>query len=503
VSGGVKWTMTALAIAPRGCELLSGATDGMVTLIDLTWTETVAKHLPAECQGRRRDPTARLKLSQRGAVTSVAFSPNGRHAVSGSQDWTATIWRVTADGLAQLKTFRGHHGRVQAVVFPALDFFLSGSADGSVRMWDVAMVDDGEFSVGSSVDNGRLSPPSSSVVLPSAASVTSVGISPDGHSAYAGAVLPNEVRILQSDGTSPPKLIVSPPYTGRLPTVFDRLASRALTGSVSGLAVWDLSAASKPLRTYRVDPAVATFSGSAVAWVSESDWRVFVVDPGSPNADAPPRLLGTLQDAPVDNREPLYAMAASRDGRWIAIGTQSRRIVIFDTASADAAPVRFESLHDDRVTSLAFDPNGRILASGSRDGTIVLCDLHGAVVGRMRGHTDEVTALAFSPDGELLMSSAKGADGLLLWHVDSRLVVHTFDDQRDVRSVVIDEHGDRAASASIDGVVRLWTLPALDANDLLAAVRARRWVRDLTPTERTEFGLSPMLDYLFSGGVRK
>ena len=81
--------------------------------------------------------------------------------------------------------------------------------------------------------------------------------------------------------------------------------------------------------------------------------------------------------------------------------------------------------------------------------------------------------------------------------------MHTFDDQREVRSVAIDEHGRRAVSASIDGVVRLWTLPDLDANNLLAAVRARRWVRDLTPAERAEFGLSPMLDFFFDGGIRK
>ena len=380
MSAGVK--MTRLAIAPQGCQVLSGAEDGTVTLIDLTWTETLATHLPRECGGRR-EPAPRLQLSQRGAVTSLAFSPDGRHAVSGSQDWTTTIWRVTEQGLEQVKTLRGHHGRVEAVVFPAPDFFISGSADGSVRMWDVGMLNDGYFSVvgGLLSDDGK----------PLETSVTSVGISPDGRSTFAAAVVPGEVRILQWDGTLPPKLGVRSEYSGRLPTVFDRSGGRALTGGGSGLAVWDLSSPGKPPRRYRADPAVATFSGSALGWISEGDWSVFVVNP---DTNASPRLLGKLQDAPVDNREPLYAMATSHDGRSIAVGTQDRRIVIFDTASPDAAPVRFESLHDDRITSLAFHPNGRVLASGSRDGTIVLCDLRGEVLGRMLGHTDEVTALA-------------------------------------------------------------------------------------------------------------
>src|SRR5262249_24253193 len=61
--------------------------------------------------------------------------------------------------------------------------------------------------------------------------------------------------------------------------------------------------------------------------------------------------------------------------------------------------------HRDVVTSLAFDPNGRFLASGSADATIILWDVPDfrprAV---LRGHTRPIRALAFSPDGNRLAS---------------------------------------------------------------------------------------------------
>src|SRR5687768_9422252 len=74
--------------------------------------------------------------------------------------------------------------------------------------------------------------------------------------------------------------------------------------------------------------------------------------------------------------------------------------------------------HKDWVTAIAFAPNGRLLASGSRDGTIKLWDVKmGTVVATLTGHEAGITCLAFA--GKRLASGS--ADKTIqIWDVASR-----------------------------------------------------------------------------------
>ena len=58
--------------------------------------------------------------------------------------------------------------------------------------------------------------------------------------------------------------------------------------------------------------------------------------------------------------------------------------------------------HHDEVTSVAFSPEGRFLASGSTDKTVKVWELESSQVVHTIEHLDEVQSITFSPDGRFI-----------------------------------------------------------------------------------------------------
>ena len=77
--------------------------------------------------------------------------------------------------------------------------------------------------------------------------------------------------------------------------------------------------------------------------------------------------------------------------------------------------------HSSGVNGISFSPNGKILASASRDGTVKLWNLDGTLVNTLGGHSAKVTGISFSPDGKLIASISQ--DGTInLQNPDGTLV---------------------------------------------------------------------------------
>ncbi|MDQ1350891.1 MAG: hypothetical protein QG657_1193, partial [Acidobacteriota bacterium] len=70
-------------------------------------------------------------------VTSVAFSPDGKTILTGSEDNTARLWNLEGSTIWE---FKGHQKPINSVAFsPDGKTILTGSSDTTARLWPVAM----------------------------------------------------------------------------------------------------------------------------------------------------------------------------------------------------------------------------------------------------------------------------------------------------------------------------------------------------------------------------
>jgi WD40 repeat protein len=98
----------------------------------------------------------------------------------------------------------------------------------------------------------------------------------------------------------------------------------------------------------------------------------------------------------------------SADGNWLlAVGGEQ---VLLGWPVGDTPEKRRLHGHEGAgVPSIAFSPDGRLLASGSKDRTIKVWDARtGKLLHTLRGHTASIEAVAFSPEGRLLATGDFG-----------------------------------------------------------------------------------------------
>ena len=409
-------SVAALALTPDGENLFVAAgahileldLDTLASLRELSGHAGIVACLDVDEGGEMllsgaHDATLRLWSLESGAsrplsghvdeVTSARFLPGDGRFVSGSSDGTARIWSANSGPVLILD---GHDEWATSVAFDRTGSrVVSGSRDGQLRIW-------------SARDGTRIE------TVPTGEQVSCVAWTAEGCLVFGNSVFVEEIEseeetwlrvrkpgeatfeVLRGGATSPLSVAVHP-KTGHI-------LSRTAGGT---LHLWPPG---HPTPSLELGEGGELEGSSCVAFhpvderfaVAFNDGRIEV------RSSVDGEVLEDLRD--VDR---IVSLAYSPDGELLAAGTVHRTIVIWSTA--DGREWKRISGHENWITAVDFSPDGTRLVSGSEDGTVRIWRVStGDPLLRLRGHTSGVTAVAFDPTGSQIASASK--DGTVrLW----------------------------------------------------------------------------------------
>jgi Tol biopolymer transport system component/mono/diheme cytochrome c family protein len=179
---------------------------------------------------------------------------------------------------------------------------------------------------------------------------------------------------------------------------------------------------------------------------------------GTPLTSASPKAVIPDIRPSVPVVSPVGSIAFSPDGKLLAVGGY-KDVRLMDAASSKV--VETLSGHADVVRALAFTPDGTKLAAAgglpARSGEIKVWDAQThRLLETMTGHKDCIYSIAISPDGKLLASGSYDKL-ILLWDIGSGKQLRTLKDHIDaVFSVAFSPDGKRLASGAQDRSVKIW-----------------------------------------------
>ncbi|KAL5526138.1 hypothetical protein ACEPAG_7476 [Sanghuangporus baumii] len=358
-------------------------------------------------------------------LTSVIFTPDGKRVISGSADNTIRIWDVGGSTKVASGGLEAHTFWVRSVAYsPDGRHIVSGSDDNTIRIWDA---DSGKHLVGPFKGHTDI--------------VESVTFSPDGKRVLSGS-RDRTIRIWNAESG---ELLAGP---------FEAHVERAGRELLAGQFAAYLESAGLELATerHRCSVTSVAFSPDGMRFVSPScDNTICIRDTDSGRRVSSPFKGHTKQ---------VLSVAYSPDGRYVMSGSRDKSICIWDVHSGKLVLEPLKG-HTDDVNSVTFSPNGKRVVSGSEDRTICIWDAGTGelALGPLRGHSKGVASVCFSPDGKCVVSGSLDKT-IRIWGADTgELVLGPLEGHTGpVDSVAISADGTRIVSGSSDSTIRVWNV---------------------------------------------
>jgi len=330
------------------------------------------------------------------SITAVAYSPDGRYIVTGSEDKTARLWDVRKG--EEVRIFKGHTDYVTSVNFSSDGRYLvTGSLDKTTKIWDLKMVG-AVYTFGDHPDY-----------------VTSVAFSPDGKYIISASGsfmrrMDKTARLWEISSKSQVRTFEGQSHWGNSVNFSDDGRYIATVFGDGSTKLWDIVGGGKvrPLKSPFNDLLAVDFSlaGRYLFTRNINDvTRVCDITTG--------RIISIHNEV----IHAICCVALSPDERYLVTGSLDYTAKLWDVETGEE--IRIFYGHDDCVFSVNFSPDSKYIFTGSGDRTAKIWDVEtGEEIKTISGHAYAVTSVAFSPDSRFVVTGSM--DGLTnLWEVRS------------------------------------------------------------------------------------